>query len=302
MVHLNYNHLHYFWVVAREGSIARASDVLHVTPQTISGQLRTLEESVGNKLFRKAGRGLALTETGQLVFDYADEMFRIGAELGSVLRDAEPTGPMTFRVGVTDVVPKLVAYRLIEPALKLPEPVRMVCTEGKLAELMADLAVHRLDLIIADSPILPNLSVRAYSHSLGESSLSFFAAEAQADTYRDDFPRSLNQAPFLAPTELSMTRRALDQWLEREKIAPRIVCEFDDSALMKAFGQAGIGVFTAPTAIEQEVRHQYGVAVIGRAPDIRGRFYAISAERKLKHPAVLAISEAARRELFGKGD
>jgi len=300
MAHLNYNHLYYFWVVARKGSIARASEALFVTPQTISGQLRTLEEMLEAKLFRKQGRGLALTDSGELLFQYADEMFRVGAELESVLKGKSPHGASLLRVGVTDAVPKFIAYRLLEPALALAEPPQLVCREGVLEDLLAELAIHRLDVVIADSPIQASLNVRAYSHLLGECGMSFFAAPPLARRLGRRFPASLDGAPLLVPSSHSLLRRALEEWLEAEGLRPRIVAEFQDSALLKTFGRAGHGVFMTPSAIEREVKREHGVTLLGRTERIRARFYAISAERRLKHPGVLAISDAGRGDVFRK--
>ncbi|MEJ2346257.1 MAG: transcriptional activator NhaR [Gammaproteobacteria bacterium] len=295
---LNYNHLFYFWTVAREGTIARAGEALHLTPQTISAQLRLLEQSVGAALFTRVGRTLRLTDTGRLVFDYAEEMFRLGAEMTDVLEGRVSGRPLGFAVGIVDVVPKNIAYRLLEPALALPEPVRIVCREGKLDDLLAEVAVHKLDMVLADTAVGTAANVRAFNHLLGECGTTFFAARALAPRYRRRFPQSLADAPMLLPAVNTAVRGALMQWLDRNDIRPRIVGEFEDSALMKAFGQAGVGVFTIPSVIEREVSRQYDVQVIGRAEQVRQHFYAISAERRLRHAAVVAVSEAARSELF----
>jgi LysR family transcriptional activator of nhaA len=298
---LNYNHLYYFWVVAREGSIARAAEHLYLTPQTISGQLRTLEESVGAKLFRRAGRRLALTDTGRLAFDYAEEMFRLGAEMNEVLEGRAGGHTLPFTVGIVDVVPKLIAYRLLEPALGLEQPVRIICREGKLEGLLADIAVHKLDMVLADTPIAPTTNVRAFNHALGECGITFFASHGAAAGYREGFPASLHGAPMLLPATNTALRGALMLWLDRHEIQPRIAGEFEDSALMSAFGQAGVGVFLAPSVLEADVTRQYEVEPIGRTDEVRERFYAISAERRLRHPAVVAIREAARLEMFSSG-
>jgi len=299
MPQLNLKHLRYFWAVAREGSIVGAAELLHVTPQTISGQLRLLEEQVGSALFRRAGRGLVLTETGRLVLGYADEMFRLGSELEQVLGGRHPAGDRTLAVGVAMVLPKLLVYRLLEPALRLSEPVRLVCREAPLVDLLADLSVHKLDLVLTDSPLSPALNIRAYSHQLGESGLSFVATPALAESCRAGFPQSLDGAPFLMPTPQSTLRRALEQWFEREGLRPNVVAEIDDRALMKTFGEAGSGVFTVPTAVEDDVLSKYAVEVIDRTEAVKERYYAISAERRLKHPAVLAITDAARSLMPG---
>ena len=298
MSSLNFKHLRYFWAVASNGTIARAAEILHVTPQTISGQLRELEEQVDAKLFQKSGRNLVLTDTGRLVFSYADEMFRLGDELQDVMEGRTPGAALTLTVGVAMVVPKLLAYRVLEPVFNMPDSVRLICLEASLADLLADLSVHKIDLVLADAPMSPTLNVRAYNHLLGESGLSFFTTRKAARKYRTGFPQSLNGAPMLMPTASSALRRSLEQWLEQQDIKPVVVAEFEDRALMKAFGEAGTGIFTSPTAVEEDVVAKYGVSVIGRTEEIKESFYAISAERRIKHPAVSAITEAARTGLF----
>ena len=301
MSSLNFKHLRYFWAVAANGSIARAANILHLTPQTISGQLRELEEQLDVQLFEKSGRNLVLTDSGRMVFSYADEMFRLSNELQDVLRGHIPGAALTLNVGVAMVVPKLLAYRLLEPVLAMEEPVRLVCQEAPLSELLADLSVHKLDLVIADCPLSPTLNVRAYNHPLGESGISFFSARPVARRYQKNFPLSLDGAPMLMPTTSSALRRMLEQWFEAQEIKPLVVAEFEDRALMKAFGEAGAGIFTSPTAVEDDVVGKYGVRVIGRTRDISESFYAISAERRIKHPAVSLITDAARSELFTTG-
>jgi LysR family transcriptional activator of nhaA len=298
MSSMNLKHLRYFWAVATHGSIARASEVLYLTPQTISGQLRELEQQLNAKLFQKSGRNLVLTDTGRLVFSYADEMFRLGDELQDVLAGRTPGAALTLTVGVAMVVPKLLAYRVLKPVLEMQDRVRLVCQEAPLVDLLAELSVHKLDLVLADSPISPALNIRAYNHLLGESGISFFATHNKARKYAARFPRSLNGAPMLMPTASSALRRMLEQWFERQEVRPAIVAEFEDRALMKAFGEADAGIFTSPTAVENDVVAKYGVRVIGRTDDIKEHFYAISAERRIKHPAVTAITETARSELF----
>jgi len=295
---LNLKHLRYFWSVATHGSIARAAEVMYLTPQTISGQLRELEQQVGDKLFRREGRKLVLTETGRLVFSYADEIFRLGIELQDVLAGQTPGSALIVKVGVAMVVPKLLAYRVLEPVLSMPEPVQLICHEAPLVDLLADLSVHKLDVVLADSPVNPTLNIRAYNHLLGESGISFFAVPEQAGAYRTAFPAALDGAPVLMPSSGSNLRRNLEAWFQQHHIKPRVVAEFEDRALMKAFGERGTGVFTSPTAVEQDVLDKYGVEVIGRTGEITERYYVISAERRIKHPAVSAITEAARSELF----
>ena len=295
---LNLKHLRYFWAVASHGSIAKASEALFLTPQTISGQLRELEQQVGSKLFDRDGRGLALTETGRLVYSYADEMFQLGSELQNVLDGHTPGYALTIKVGIAMVVPKLLAYRVLEPVLKLPDTVRLICHEAPLVDLLAQLAVHKLDVVLADSPISPGMNVRAYNHALGESGISFFAVPKKARKLRQDFPKSLDGERMLMPSAGSSLRRNLENWFERNDINPLVIAEFEDRALMKVFGESGTGVFTTPTAVEQDVLDKYDVKVIGRTEEIKESYFAISAERRIKHPAVSAITETARNELF----
>jgi LysR family transcriptional regulator, transcriptional activator of nhaA len=300
MARLNYKHLRYFWTVAKAGGIARACERLHLTPQTISGQLSAFEDALGHKLFARSGRRLELTEAGRMVLRYADEMFTVGEELEEALRHEAGSLPLLFKVGIVDSVPKSVAYRLLEPAAFLAEPLRMVCREGKLAGLMADLAIHRLDLVIADGPMPADMSVRGFNHPLGECGITFLATPALAQQHRARFPRCLDGAPLLLPGEEAAVRPRLMQWIESVGVRPKIVAEFDDGALTTAFGMAGTGVFVVPSAIAEEVRHQYRVRALGHTDAVTERFYAISVERRLTHPAVVAISSSARTELFGK--
>jgi len=294
---INYKHLHYFWVVAKQGGIARASERLHLTPQTISGQISVLEDSIGEALFSKVGRNLELTETGRLVLSYADEIFSLGGELEAALRNRPPDRQMIFKVGIADVVPKTIAYRLLAPALSMSDPVRIICRENNLASLLAELALHRVDMVIADGPIPSGINVRGFNHVLGECGISFLAVPHLAKPLRKDFPRSLNGAPLLIPSETNLVQAKLLEWLDSQHIYPRIVGEFDDSALMKVFGQAGKGIFIIPTPIATEVAKQYGVRIIGSTEDVHEQYYAISVERRISHPAVSAITETAREWL-----
>ena len=295
---LNYHHLLYFWTVAKEGSIARASQSLRLAQPTISGQIRALEESLGEKLFRREGRRLVLTDVGQVAFRYAEEIFQLGRELTDTLH-GRPTGrPMRLVVGVADALPKLIAYRLIEPALRLADPVHVVCREDRPERLLAELASHGVDIVLSDAPAPAAAALRAFNHPLGECGVSFFAVQGLADRLRAGFPGTLDGAPFLLPSETSALRRALDAWFDRNGVRPRIVGEFDDSALLKAFGEAGAGAFAAPSVLEAPIRDQYGVQLVARVDELRERFWAISVERKLQHPAIVAISHAARTELF----
>lgn len=298
MRHLNYSHLQYFWAVAREGSVVKASELLHLTPQTISGQLKQLEATIGESLFERVGRGLVLTSLGNVVFQYADEIFSIGTELATVVRGKQLNSPTTLMVGIVKSMPKFIAERIISPALDCEPAVRLRCHEASLDELLGELATHRLDLVLSDQRMPSGYGIRAYNHKLGESGLAFFARGRESRRYRSRFPDSLNGVPMLLPAPQSALRLRLDDWFERHDIAPLIVGEFDDSALIKAFGKVGAGVFMAPSAIEEEVSSVYKVSVIGHTDEVVERFYAISPERRLKHPAVLAITEAARSELF----
>lgn len=296
---MNFKHLYYFWVVAKFGGVIKAGEHLHTTPQTLSGQIKLLEERLGRKLFRKSGRQLELTEDGRLALGYADEIFTLGGELEAALRQAR-RGPrmLDFHVGVADSVAKSVAYRLLEPAMDLETPVRLIGSEGKFADLMAQLALHRLDLVIADEPLTRRISVRAFNHPLGTSPMSFFCAPALRRQLDGPFPQCLHGAPMLIQGASSSVRQQLDNWLERQQLQPRIVGEFDDGALMTAFGREGRGIFMSPGVLEAETVTHYGVEVIGRSEDLVEEFYAVSVERRIKHPAVAAITQAARGRLF----
>lgn len=295
---INYHHLLYFWVVAREGSVKRACDELHLSQPTISGQLAKFEKSLRCKLFRRVGRGLELTEDGRLLFRYADEIFTIGREMTEALKGRATGRPLRFTVGVADVLPKLIVYRLLEPAFQLPEPVELVCQEGKLESLLADLALYRVDVVLSDAPLATQTRVRAFNHPLGACSVSIFAAAELAHRHRRGFPQSLADCPWLLPVPGTALRRELERWFDTLDIRPQVVGEFSDSGLMKAFGHAGMGFFPGPTAIDAEIRRQYQVEVVGRIEEIRFQCYAITVERRLKHPAVVAISNKARGTLF----
>jgi LysR family transcriptional activator of nhaA len=298
---LNYHHLRYFWTVAREGSIVRACRQLHLTQPTISGQLRAFERSLGVKLFARAGRSLVLTETGRTVFRFADEIFSLGRELEHTLAGRPGSQSLRLFVGVADSLPKEIAYRLLDPALRLPEPVQVTCEHGDPDYLGSRLAVNALDVVLSDTPLSPTSKIRAFNHLLGESGLSFMAAPRLVRVYRRGFPQSLNGAPLLMPAENTFFRRSLEQWFDAVGIRPHTRGEFTDPGLLKVFGQNGVGIFPVRTVVENETERQYGAKVIGRVPHIRERFYAISVERRLKHPAVVAITAAARRRLFPSG-
>jgi LysR family transcriptional activator of nhaA len=295
---LNYHHLLYFWTVARAGSIAKASEELHLAQPTISSQLKLLEESLGHKLFERQGRKLVLTDVGRTVMRYADEIFRLGNELKNVVSGMPAGQQLRLNVGVLDVIPKLVAEQLLKPALEAGPSLRIICREGPLPQLLASLALHELDVVLADAPSSEPVSVRSFNHLLGKSGVSFFAA-GKLVQLKKDFPRSLDGAPVLLPSDESSVRRSLELWFERQNLRPVIAGDFDDSALLQAFGQRGHGVFAMPTAIEAEVERQFNCSVIGRTDEIETCFYAITVERKLRHPAVVAIAEAARSQMFG---
>lgn len=294
---LNYHHLQYFWAVSQEGSVAKASEKLHVTPATISIQLRDLEKALGVKLFRKAGRGLALTEMGVAVQSYANDIFATGQELLDMVNGRPVGGPMVLRVGIKDVMPKLVAYQLLEPTLRMAGEVRLLCYEGDITKLISDLAIHKLDVVLSDTPIDPTMKVRAYSHLLGMSDVVLVGTKALTKKIRPGFPGSLDGAPILLPMRNSVLRRSLDYWFEVNEVRPKIVGEFEDSAMLKIMGRAGVGVFPVANTIRKEVEEMHGVEFVGAIPDVTEKYYALSVERKVKHPAVLAISEVARKQL-----
>jgi LysR family transcriptional regulator, transcriptional activator of nhaA len=295
---LNYHHLLYFWVVAREGGLVPAGKVLRLSHPTLSAQIHALEDELGEKLFTKAGRKLALTEVGRVVYRYAEEIFTLGRELLDTVKGRTSGTPLRLDVGVANVLPKVVVTRLLQPAFSLAEPVRLVCREDSYERLLAELALHTLDIVISDAPVPPGSTIRAFNHLLGETGVTFFGTKSLLDSYKRGFPQSLNGAPMLLPLEGLTLRRSLNEWLDKNDVRPRVVAEFEDSALMNVFGGDGFGVFAAPSAVEGEVAGQYGVHRLGRADGVRVSFYAISVERRLKNPAVVAISNAARQELF----
>jgi LysR family transcriptional activator of nhaA len=299
MNRLNYKHLRYFWMVAKTGSIAKAAQQLHLTPQSVSGQLTEFAGVLGVELFRRAGRNLEITEAGREVLSYADEIFSIGDELLDAIRDQGTKKSIPLKVGIADSVSKFVAYRLLEPALKLEEPIRLICREGRLESLLSELSVHRLDMIIADRPMPSHLNVRGFNHMLGESGLTVFGANTLVENLVGDFPECLNQAPFLLPGDDAAIRPKLERWLDNHNLRPVISGEFDDSALMKSFGQAGAGLFAAPSTNAAHICEQYKVQVVGKIDTVMEQLYMISTERQLTHPAIIAINEKGREDLFG---
>ena len=296
---LNYHHLRYFWVVAKRGSIARASRELHREHPTISAQIHRLEEILGQKLFERQGRQLVLTEFGHIALRYAEEIFSVGREFMDAAKGLPGGKPIRLVVGISDALPKSVVHRILEPVFRLEEDIRVVCREDlAVAGFMGELAMHTVDVILADAPAAPGTAVRAFSRLLGECGTAFFAAPELARACRRRFPLSLDGLPFILPGGNSVLRHALEEWFESLKIRPKIIAEMDDAALAKIAGEAGLGVFAAPEVIESEIRQRYQVQLIGRAKTVRQRFYVISAERKIRNPAVLAIIDAARKSIF----
>lgn len=289
---LNYHHLLNFWMVAREGSVQQASAVLHVTPASVSVQVRQLERALGVKLFQKQGRGLALTELGQQVADYAEEIFATGRELMEMVKGRPLGRPMELRVGIRDVMPKIVAFQLLKPALELEQPIRLICEEGGMPELIADLAIHKLDVVLTDTALDPLYKVQAHSHRLGASEVIIVGTKELAKKYRKGFPSSLESAPFLLPTQTSVLRRQMDRWFSDLGLTPIVRGEFADSAMLKIAGRSGLGLFAIPELIEEDVNKLYGLARVGIASGVQEQFYAVSVERRIKHPGVLAIRQA----------
>lgn len=294
---LNYHHLYYFWLAAKEGGVSRAAEKLRLAQPTLSAQIRALGESLGGDLFERRGRGLVLTELGTVVYQHADEIFGIGQELLDAVKGRSSGRVQRLVVGIADVLPKLVVYRMIEPAFHLEHPVRLVCREGPVERLVAALGSHELDLVLSDCPLSPSSGTRAFNHLLGESGTTIFAAPQLAAKIGRGFPRCLDGAPFVIPGRQSVLRRELDGWLDSHELRPLVVAEVDDSALAKVLGEAGVGAFVGPSAMEQEICEQYAVRVVGRVPPLKERYFAISLERRIRHPGVLAISSAARELL-----
>ena len=294
---LNYHHLYYFWVIARVGSMAAATRELHLTQPTLSAQLRLLEESFGDALFQRAGRRLILTEAGRVAFQYADEIFSLGRDLRLAMQ-GKVGGALRLHVGIADVLPKLIAQQILLPVYQLPTPVRLVCHEDRQERLLASLALHELDVVLTDAPLSQSVKVRAFNHLLGESAVAIFGAPALARKYRARFPHSLADAPLLLPMEHTAMRVSVEEWLSKHSLGARIVGEFEDSALIKSFGRVGIGLFAAPALMAEAIRAQYECELVGHLDGVVERFYAISVERRIKHPAVAAVCEAARERLF----
>lgn len=301
---MNFKHLFYFWKVASCGGVTRAAEELHTTPQTLSGQIKLLEDRIGKPLFRKEGRKLVLTEAGELALTYAEEIFSLGTELEDMLRSEETAGlPMRFRVGTADALPNSIAQLLLEPVLRLETPVSLICREWRIDRLLAELAAHRLDLVISDSPIPPGFSVKAWSHKLGSSPMAFFAVPEIAERCRDaPFPENLNGRPVLVLSEDAAVRNQFDLWARARNLRPMIAGEFDDTGLMKAFGRAGWGIFMAPLALSDEICRNYGVEQIGSTTEIEQAYYAITVQRKITHPCTEAIVRNARADLFTGAD
>ena len=289
---LNYHHLFFFWVVMNTGSIRAASSRLNLAQSTISSQLSALEKTLGGKLFNRVGRSLEPTDMGHMVFGYADKIFTIGQEMVNSVHSLPAKTPLQLRVGVVDLVPKLLTRKFLLPAIKLSDTVHLVCHQGKEDQLFSELALHNLDMVITDRPVRAGLSVKAYSHLIHECGVSFLGTADLAEPLVEKFPYSLDKTPILLPTVNSVLRGRMDRWFDQLGIMPHIIGEFDDCALLKTFGQQGDGVFAVPRIIEEEVCEKYQVQVLGRTQDVIERFYAISVERVVKHPAVAAITKS----------
>lgn len=295
---LNYHHLFYFWAVIHEGGVSAASKKLRLSPSTVSAQVSSLQEAIGGKLFRRVGRNLEPTELGRLVFRYANEIFSLGREMMDTVRGRPTVGLLPLKAGIVNVLPKLIARKLLEPALSLPERVHLVCHEDKEERLLAELAMHNLDVVLSDSPVRKGLSIKVYNHLLGECGVTFFASKKLASQFRPGFPELLDAAPMLLPLHMTTLREGLERWFESLSLKPMIAAEFEDSALMKEFGQNGHGIFAVPSVIEKEVQRKYDVRIVGRTDAVRERFFAISYERIVKNPAVTAITKTAKQEVF----
>ena len=298
MKQLDYGQLQTFWTVAKEGGVTKASRKLFLAQPTVSGQIRALERAVGQPLVRRSGRGIALTECGRHIYQYAEEIFALGREMIDGLRGATRENVPRDIVGIADVVPKMIAARLLKPLNRAPERVQVICREGKPDDLLADLAMHRLDLVVSDAPVPPGGTIRAYSRLIGESGVTFLAAASLAKRFRRNFPASLEGAPLLLPTDNTVLRRALDDWFAAIEVRPAIIGEFEDSALLKFMGRDGAGLFTCPSSVEGDVRRLFDVQVVGRTDQVRERFYAVSVERRLRHPAVLTTLEQSQKTLM----
>jgi len=297
---LNYHHLYYFWTVMQEGSITAACNRLRLSPSTVSTQISKLEETLGGKLFRKAGRNLEPTDMGRLVFRYANGIFYLGREMMETVRGHVTMRPLSLRAGIVNVLPKLIICKLLEPAMNLPEKVHLICHEDKEERLLAGLAIHEIDLILSDSPARKGLNIKVYNHLLGECGITFFGGDKLSRKFQKGFPKSLDRAPMLFPLDTTTIRKGLERWFESLNLQPMIVAEFEDSALMKEFGQNNHGIFAVPSVIEKDVQRKYQVEIVGRTDAVRERFYAISYQRIIKHPAITAITQTARRDFFVK--
>jgi len=299
---LNYRHLHYFWSVVREGGVSAAARALHVSQSAISVQLKKLERSLGHDLFDRSGRSLTLTAEGKVVLEYAEEIFRLGTELRDTVEGKLEGRPMRLTVGLSATIPNLVAFHLLEPAFELPDPVRVVVREKRTDRLLADLATQAVDMVLADMPVPVNVNVKAFNHALGSSPVDILAPPVLAHRLREGFPSSLDGESFLLPAEGYTLRRSLEEWFTREGIRPRVFAEIEDNDLINVFAEAGAGMFAAPSVITDDIRVRYAVEVVGRAGGLSERYYAITAHRRIKHPAVVAITETARMEFAGASD
>lgn len=295
---LNYHHLRYFWIVAREGSLKKAAARLHVSQPSISGQVRELEEMLGERLFRRTGRTNTLTDAGQIALRYADEIYGLGGELVNAVKQRPGAESLRLHVGVADSFPKLLTNVILKPAFDLPQTVHVICREGKIGDLLAQLASHRLDIVLADEPASTSHGIRTFNHRLGESGITFCAEPKLAASLKKGFPKSLNGAPALLPSENTALRRTVENWFQRAGIQPRVVAEFEDAALMKVMAADGKGFIPLPSVVVADAAASFGFVAIGQAAKAKEEFYAITAERRITHPAVVAITEHARKQLF----
>ena len=297
MAWLNYHHLLYFWTVATEGSIVAASKVLHLAPSTISVQIKELEENLGEPLFHRRGRQLVLTESGHVAVGYAEEIFSLGREMLDTLNTGMSQRPTRLSVGVSDVLPKLIVYRLLEPILEWDAPVHLICQEGPLEQLLGKLSTHDLDVVLTEAPLAPNIPIQAFNHMLGQSEVSIYGAQHLVDALEGEFPACLESQPFILPGTKTSLRRSLNAWFERMSVQIHEVADVDDRALMLVFAEKGMGFLAAPTILKDELKTRYGLIPVGDAVNVKERFYAVTLERRIKHPVVEKLSKMARAHL-----
>ena len=302
MTWLNYHHLLYFWTVATEGSIVRASEVLRLAPSTISVQIKELEEQMGEALFKRQGRQLVLTESGRVAQTYADEIFSLGREMVETLQTGLSHRPTKLSIGVSDVLPKLIVYRLLESLFEMDETLHLICIEGEVEYLLSKLSIHELDVVLTDSPLAPNVPIQAYNHTLGQSDVAIFGTQKLAAQWGTDFPNNFDSAPFILPGVKSSIRRSLAAWFDRQGVHPRTVAEVEDRALMQVLGEKGRGFFAAPSILADEVYQKHGLVKLAELDGVRERFYAVTLERRIRHPIVDHFTRQAKREFVTSTD